>query len=51
MEKARTRKEVASEYGITPKTLKAWLDKAGVILEKRKLISPKMYKIIKEKFG
>ena len=51
MEKAKTRKEVACEFGITPKTLKIWMDKADIILEGKSLISPKMYRIIKEKFG
>jgi hypothetical protein len=51
MEKAKTRKEVASEFGITTKTFKIWLNKAEIILEGKSLISPKMYKIIKEKFG
>jgi hypothetical protein len=51
MEKAKTRKEVASEYGVTPKTFKIWLDKAEIILQGKSPITPKMYKIIKEKFG
>jgi hypothetical protein len=51
MEKAKTRKEIACEYSITTKTLKVWMDNAGIILESKSLISPKVYKMIKEKFG
>lgn len=51
MEKAKTRKEIASEFGITTKTFKNWLNKAEITLEGKSLICPKMYKIIKEKFG
>jgi predicted transcriptional regulator len=50
MEKAKTRKEIASEFGITPKTLRIWLLKAEITLDSKSFICPKTYKIIKEKF-
>ena len=50
MEKMRTRQEIAPEFGVTPKTLRTWLIKNNIILDGKCLISPAIYKIIKEKF-
>ncbi|MFC0184080.1 Homeodomain-like domain-containing protein [Pseudarcicella hirudinis] len=51
MSKAKTRKEIADEFGIHPKTLRRWLKKeSDIILEEKCLITPKMYQIIKERF-
>ncbi len=50
MEKIRTRQEITSEFGITPKTLRIWIKKNDIILDGKSLICPKTYKLIKEKF-
>ncbi|PWK28350.1 hypothetical protein LV89_01134 [Arcicella aurantiaca] len=50
MEKIRTRQEIATEFGITPKTLRVWFKKNNIILDGKSLISPATYKHIKEKF-
>lgn len=47
---AKTRKELASEYGISSKTLTKWLKNAGVKLEKG-LITPKDQMGIYDRFG
>ncbi|MBL7826076.1 MAG: hypothetical protein JNJ57_05555 [Saprospiraceae bacterium] len=48
---AKTRKELAAEYGIDTKTLQRWCEKGGILLEKRERIKPKMVAQIYEKFG
>ena len=50
MEKIRTRQEIASEFGITPKTLRNWIRKNDIILNDKSLIWPAIYNLIKEKF-
>ena len=51
MEKvSKTRKEIAREYGIHPKTLRRWLKKAEIELPKG-LVDPKHQYIIYQKFG
>lgn len=50
MEKIRTRQEIASEFGITPKTLRVWIKKHDIILNDKSLICPATYKLIKDKF-
>jgi DNA invertase Pin-like site-specific DNA recombinase len=48
--KAKTRKEVAIEYGIEVRTLYRWLKKEDIRLSKG-LIKPKHLKTIYETFG
>lgn len=50
MRKAKTRQEIAGEYGVHPKTLLRWLKKAGIELPPG-LISPIDQKRIYGKFG
>lgn len=50
MEKIRTRQEIATEFGITTKTLRIWLIKNAIVLDGKSLICPAIYKIIKDKF-
>jgi len=47
---AKSKKEIAVEYGICTKTLSKWLKKENMIL-KRGLIVPKTQKLIYKKFG
>jgi abortive infection bacteriophage resistance protein len=47
---AKTRKEIAFEYGINVKTLSRWLKNNGVILD-RGLITPKKQLEIYNKLG
>jgi hypothetical protein len=47
---AKSKKEIANEYGICTKTLNKWLDEEGIVL-KRGLISPKKQETIYERFG
>jgi hypothetical protein len=47
---AKTKQQIADEYGICTKTLNKWL-KDEKILFKRGLINPKKQKIIYKKFG
>lgn len=50
MEIAKTRQQIADEYGISRKTLSRWLKKADIDLEGY-LISPKEQALIYETFG
>jgi hypothetical protein len=47
---AKTKKQIASEYGICIKTLNKWLKKEDIIIQ-RGLISPKSQEMIYEKLG
>jgi len=48
--KAKSRQEIALEYGISSKTLSRWLQRADLKLPKG-LVSPKFQEIIYKKFG
>lgn len=48
--KTKTRRQIADEYGITPRTFRRWVKKYNISLPKR-LICPKDQKIIYEKLG
>ncbi|MHA7129954.1 helix-turn-helix domain-containing protein [Algoriphagus namhaensis] len=50
MKQAKSRQEIAEEYGISSRTLTRWLHKAELDLPKG-LLSPKSQKLIYEKFG
>jgi transposase-like protein len=50
MKQAKSRQEIAEEYGISPRTLSRWLQKAELDLP-RGLVSPKSQEVIYEKFG
>jgi hypothetical protein len=50
MEKIRTRQDIATEFGITTKTLRIWLIKNGIDLDGKSLICPAIYKLIIKKF-
>ncbi len=50
MQKAKTRVEIANEYGIHRKTLARWLIKANIVLPGG-LVSPKNQKLIYRTFG
>jgi len=49
--KAKTRQEMAAEYGVTRKTFCKWCKEIGICLPSRKLISPKLQKSIYELLG
>lgn len=51
MEKAKTRQQIAIEYGISPKTLGRWLKKANIHLPARDLIPPALLGEIYARFG
>lgn len=48
--KAKTRQQIAEEYGINPRTFRRWLKKHNIILPNR-LISPKDQETIYQTFG
>lgn len=48
--KAKTRQQIANEYGISRKTLYNWLKKEHIVLRKR-LVTPKEQFLIYKKFG
>lgn len=48
--KAKTRQQIAYEYGICTKTLKKWLDNEGIKI-KGGLISPSQQLVIYKTFG
>ncbi len=48
---AKTRNEVAAEYGISTKTLRRWLQKHNILIPARDLISPKELVKIYVAFG
>jgi len=50
MQKAKTKQEIANEYGIHRNTFYNWLKKAGIKLSKQ-LITPKEQILIYEEFG
>jgi len=50
MEVAKTRQQIADEYGISRKTLSRWLKKAGIELDGY-LIAPKEQAFIYQTFG
>lgn len=50
MNKAKTRQQIAEEYGVSSKTLSRWLKNEGVKLPSG-LIKPKWQKIIYQRFG
>lgn len=49
-QKAKSRQEIAQEFGISAKTLSRWLLKENLEIP-RGLISPKDQQVIYEKFG
>lgn len=49
-QKAKSRKQIADEYGISPRTLRRWLKKYDIVLPKRLLCS-KEQQMIYESFG
>jgi hypothetical protein len=50
MKKAKSRQEIAIEYGINRKTLQRWLDKENIQLPHR-LLLPQEQEIIYNRFG
>lgn len=50
MEAAKTRQQIANEYGISRKTLSRWLKKASIELDGY-LIAPKEQALIYQTFG
>lgn len=48
--RTKTRRQLADEYGITPRTLRRWLKKYDIALPNR-FLCPKEIEIIYEKFG
>ena len=50
MQKAKTRQEIANEYGIHRNTFRTWLKTAGIKLSKQ-LITPKEQALIYSYFG
>ena len=51
MQKAKTRQEIANEYGIHRNTFHTWLKTAGIKLSTRRLVTPKEQALIYEYFG
>ena len=51
MKQAKTRAQIAAEYGISRKTFYNWLKKEGLTFQKRRLINPKEIEIIYNIFG
>jgi len=49
--KAKTRLQIADEYGICAKTLSRWLKKSKISLPTRDLIPPKVLEEIYARFG
>ena len=49
--KAKTRQELATEFGINRKTLYRWLKKAQIVLSGNNMINPKELKMIYLTFG
>ncbi len=47
---SKTRRQIADEYGITPRTLRRWLKKSNIDLPRR-LICPREQDIIYQTFG
>lgn len=50
MKKAKSREQIANEYGISARTLKRWLKKNKIFI-KRGLICPKDQELIYKTFG
>jgi hypothetical protein len=50
LSQAKTKQQIAIEYGICTKTLSKWLNDEKIIL-KRGLINPKNQEIIYQRFG
>lgn len=50
MEVAKTRQQIADEYGISRKTLSRWLKKVSIVLDGY-LIAPKEQELIYQTFG
>jgi phage antirepressor YoqD-like protein len=50
LNQAKSKQQIASEYGICTKTLTKWLQEEKIIL-KRGLINPKKQKVIYRRFG
>ncbi len=48
---AKTRQQIANEYGIDRKTLYRWLKTAGIQLSRRRLVTPAEQELIHQKFG
>lgn len=48
---AKTRQEIAAEYGISPRTLTRWLQKYRIDIPSRDRLSPKVVALIYEVFG
>lgn len=48
---AKTRKEIADQYGINVKTLSRWCVKHNIPLEKRDRVPPKIVQQIYDQFG
>lgn len=49
-QKAKSRQEIAHEYGVSSRTLTRWIQKSGLVIP-RGLVSPKNQDFIYEKFG
>jgi len=49
-DRAKTRQEIADEYGISTKTFSRWLKKENIVLSSG-LLTPKEQKIIYETLG
>jgi hypothetical protein len=50
MLKAKSRQEIAEEYGISTRTLSRWFQKSNLIVPNG-LLSPKIQEVIYQKFG
>ena len=50
MQKAKTRQEIANEYGVDRKTLYRWLKRENIEISKG-LVTPKEQKLIYDRLG
>lgn len=48
---AKTRQQLAEEYGIVYRTFQRWIKGSGIELPNRKLVTPKFQDIIYNAFG
>lgn len=51
MEQAKTRQQLAQEYGICVRTLNRWFVKAQLAIPNREILSPSLVQKVYDRFG